>query len=100
MFVSCFPVIQKNSAELQSCYAELASKEKLIMDSHNRESKMRGLLASSKKKPSRSTHSARARSLVDRALSFDVPHQEVDLGHLGSLTEEYLVARGGDDVDM
>lgn len=40
---------------------------------------MRGLLASSKKKPvHRQSHSARARSLVDRALSFGAPsdHQE------------------------
>jgi hypothetical protein len=98
MFVLCFSVIQKNSAELESCYAELASKEKLIMDSHSRESKMRGLLASSKKKTFRPTHSARARSLVDRALSFDVPPKEVDLG---SLTEDDVVARAvDDDVDM
>jgi hypothetical protein len=50
------------------CYAELVSKEKLIME--------RGLLASSKNNPVRPTHSARARSLVDRALSYDRPPME------------------------
>lgn len=37
---------------------------------------MRGMLASSKKKPvHRESHSTRARSLVDRALRFDQPPQ-------------------------
>jgi hypothetical protein len=59
------------------CYSELASKEKLIVE--------RGLLVS-KKNPVRPTHSHRARSLVDRALSTAMPpKQQRQVGHEGDI---------------
>lgn len=61
---------------------------------------MRGLLTSSVKKPNphrSSTHSARARSLVDRALKFDA-----DKINTGLEPEDHIISERHvvDDIDM
>ena len=97
-------VIKKNSAELDICYAELASKEKLIIESHKRETQLRAngelSMASSKKAVAfRSSHSSRARSLVDRALNFDSPSPALetlitDVDMVASLHDNHSWFRG------